>query len=680
MEGEKEVSGDKHEELPSRISRAGWLKNLIIGRALDPHDSGLFPKLSLIAFFAWVGLGVDGLSSSCYGPEEAFLSLRGHTNLGLFVALATVLTIFVISASYSQIIELFPTGGGGYLVASKLLSPSLGMLSGCALLVDYVLTITLSVASGADALFSFLPLEWQGLKLHFAILGVGLLTLLNLRGVKESVLPLVPIFLLFILTHVFAIGYALITHSTEYPAIVQGMGEDIGNLSSQIGAWGVIFLVLHAYSMGAGTFTGIEAVSNGLPILREPRVQTAKRTMRYMAISLSFMALGLMLSYVLYQVGHVPGRTLNAILFDRIAGDWGESWRTTFVWVTLFSEAVILFVAAQTGFLGGPRVLANMALDRWVPTRFAMLSDRLVTQNGVLIMGGVALVMMVLTRGSVRFLVVLYSINVFITFTLSQTGMIRHWWNARRSNDPWRKGLLINGIGLLLSAFILIAVTIFKFNEGGWVTLFITGALIGFVIVIRRHYKATAQLLRRLDRLVQAASSSTPGFKLDAQPSIKARPEISPQAKTAILLVNGFNGLGLHTLFSLFRLYGEIFRNFIFVEIGVVDAGAFKGPGSIEQLEVQVKEDLERYIHFVRRQGFYAEGLSSIGVDVVEEVTQLAPKILERFPQAIFIGGQLVFPEDTFLTRWLHNFTLFALQRRLYHRGIPFVILPIRVY
>jgi hypothetical protein len=507
-----------------------------------------------------------------------------------------------------------------------------------------------------------------------------LLTLLNLRGVKESVLPLVPIFLIFILTHIFAIGYALLTHSAEYPAIVQGIGEDIGSLSSQIGAWGVVFLVLHAYSMGAGTFTGIEAVSNGLPILREPRVQTAKRTMRYMAISLSFMAMGLMLSYVLYQVGHVPGRTLNAILFDRIAMDWGESWRTTFVWVTLLSEAVILFVAAQTGFLGGPRVLANMALDRWVPTRFAMLSDRLVTQNGVLIMGGVALGMMVLTGGSVRFLVVLYSINVFITFTLSQTGMTRHWWNSRRSNNPWRKGLLINGIGLLLSAFILIAVTIFKFHEGGWVTLFITGALIGFVIVIRRHYKATTQLLRRLDHLVQAASSSSSELTPDAHPSIKTGPEMGPKAKTAILLVNGFNGLGLHTLFSLFRLYGEIFRNFLFVEIGVLDAGAFKGPGSIEQLEVQVKEDLDRYIHFVRRQGFYAEGLSSIGVDVVQEVTQLAPKILERFPQAIFIGGQLVFPEDTFLTRWLHNYTLFALQRRLYHKGIPFVILPIRVY
>src|SRR5512143_2521240 len=141
----------------SKPSLTHGLKNVIIGKARDPHDSGLFHKLSLIAFFAWVGLGADGLSSSCYGPEEAFLSLGTHSYLGLFVGLASVFTIWVISTSYSQIIELFPTGGGGYLVASKLLSPTFGMVSGCALLIDYVLTITISIASGADALFSFLP-------------------------------------------------------------------------------------------------------------------------------------------------------------------------------------------------------------------------------------------------------------------------------------------------------------------------------------------------------------------------------------------------------------------------------------------------------------------------------------------------------------------------------------------
>src|SRR5882672_11129500 len=184
----------KPDSPPSEPNLPKRVKTFFIGRALSPHDRSIFHELSLIAFFAWVGLGADGLSSCCYGPQEAFLALRSHPQLSIFVGLASALTVFIISASYSQIIELFPSGGGGYLVASKLLSPTVGMVSGCALLIDYILTITISIASGADALFSFLPAEWQPYKLTFAVLGVLALTMLNLRGVKESVVTLVPIF------------------------------------------------------------------------------------------------------------------------------------------------------------------------------------------------------------------------------------------------------------------------------------------------------------------------------------------------------------------------------------------------------------------------------------------------------------------------------------------------------
>src|SRR5574341_821876 len=335
---------------PSFLQR---LKTLIIGSALSPHDHKVFHKLSLIAFFAWVGLGADGLSSSAYGPEEAFKALHGHAYLSIFVALGSALTIFLISTSYSQIIELFPTGGGGYLVASKLLSPTVGMVSGCALLIDYVLTITISIASGADALFSFLPAEWYSFKFEFAILGVVILTLLNLRGIKESVVPLVPIFLAFVITHAFAILYALIMHSKNVPEVLQATMVDIHRTHSEIGLAGMGFLILRAYSMGAGTCTGIEAVSNGLPILREPKVQTGKRTMRYMAISLAITVMGLMIAYLLYKVEPQSGKTLNAVLFDRITGDWGKGSGYSFVLVTLVSEATLLFVAAQTGFVDG---------------------------------------------------------------------------------------------------------------------------------------------------------------------------------------------------------------------------------------------------------------------------------------------------------------------------------------
>lgn len=652
------------------------LKRLFLGGARDPNDPNVFHQLSLIAFFAWVGLGADGLTSSCYGPEEAFITLQNHHYLGIFVVLGTVLTIFIISMSYSQIIELFPSGGGGYLVASKLLSPSAGMVSGCALMIDYVLTITLSIASGADAIFSFFPPEWLPYKLWLAVGGVILLTILNMRGVKESVLPLVPIFLIFIVTHAFAIFYTFITHLGNIPEVMSATAQDVRSAQSELGLFGMFFLILRSYSMGAGTFTGIEAVSNGLPILRDPKVETAKHTMRYMAGSLAFMVVGIMGGYILFRLEPVAGKTLNAVLLENITRNWPADLGYYFVLLTLASEAVLLFVAAQTGFLDGPRVLSNMALDRWFPTRFAMLSDRLVNQNGILIMGGISLVMMLLSRGSVRFLVVLYSINVFVTFSLSQLGMVRHWWNCRTQDAKWIKGLSINGIGLMLTTFILISVIILKFYEGGWITIVVTGSLIIVAVTTKRHYANTARLLQRLDELVLPIVTS---MKQDTVKTAKPVVECNLNAMTAVLLVSGFNGLGLHTLFSILRLFGNTFKNFAFVQIGSIDAGTFKGESEMERLHTSTKHDVDLYVTYMKENGFYAESFYAVSTDVVEGILALTPVIMKRLPQAIFFGGQLVFPEDSFYSRLHHNYLVFTLQRKLYHQGIPFVILPIRV-
>jgi len=655
------------------------LKTIIIGDAHSPEDQRVFHKLSLIAFFAWVGLGADGLSSSCYGPQEAFLALEGHQYLAIFIALGSAFTIFIISASYNQIIEAFPAGGGGYIVASRLLSPQLGMVAGCALLIDYVLTVTVSIASGADAVFSFLPAAWYPFKIWFALLTVMLLSVLNLRGVKESVLPLVPIFLTFVVTHVFAILYAIATHWGSLPDVFNATISDIQSSRRELGLAGMLFIMLRAYSMGAGTYTGIEAVSNSLPILREPKVQTAHRTMRYMAVSLAFTVVGLMIAFLLYRLEIQPGKTLNAVFFERMTGGWGRS-GYIFILVTLISEATILFVAAQTGFLGGPQVMSSMAQDRWLPTKFTMLNDRLVTQNGILIIGGSAFLMMIFTKGSVHLLVILYSINVFITFVLSQLGMVRHWLRVRSAVPDWQKKLLINGIGLALCSFILISVTIIKFNEGGWITLFVTGSLVVLAMVIKRHYNQTAYLLQRLDNLVvDVVESTKPKHELETVMDLNLQPGFNPREKTAVILVSGFNGLGLHTLFGVLRVFEGIFKNYVFVSVGSVDTETFKNAERIEQLQTHIKEEVNRYINFMRKQGFYADGYCSIAVDVVEEIAELAPKILKTYPQAVFFGGQLVFPNNTFFTRWLHNQTIFAVQERLYQQGILVVIMPIRV-
>ncbi|MBF0532059.1 MAG: APC family permease [Candidatus Omnitrophica bacterium] len=649
------------------------IKDAVIGKALDPHDRGVFHSISLIAFFAWVGLGADGLSSSCYGPEEAFLALQGHTYLSIFVALATAFTVFIISASYSQIIEVFPSGGGGYLVASKLLSPGIGMVSGCALIIDYLLTITLSIASGSDALFSFLPLDWHQYKVAFAVGALGLLIILNIRGVKESVLVLLPLFLLFVLTHLIIILYAISHHVSQSSAVIHSTIQDVATTTNTLGIWGMLLLIFRAYSLGAGTYTGIEAVSNSISNLREPKVKTGKKTMLYMSVSLAFTVFGLMLAYLFYNVHAVPGKTLNAVLFESIAKNWGN-WGSVFVLVSLISEALILFVAAQTGFVGGPSVLANMAADRWFPTKFATLSDRLVTQNGILLFGAGSILLMILSKGSVKFLIILYSINVFITFCFSQLGMVRHWWQERQTVKKWKSKILINGVGLLASAFILVSVTVVKFEEGGWITLVVTGSLVGLAFFIKSQYKETLKLLKRLDTLVHSADLS-----VSERESAGNEIKLNPRAKTAVIMVNGFNGLGLHTLFNVIRYFGNEFQNFVFVEIGILDAGNFKGVHQVSALEEKVKHDVSRYVQFMRRQGYYAEGVTHVATDLIAEIDKLGAEIFQKFPNAVFFGGQLVFVNETIFTRWLHNFTVFEMQRRFYGQGIPFMILPIRV-
>jgi amino acid transporter len=229
------------------------LKNLLLGKPKDPLDPQVFHHISLIAFLAWVGLGADGLSSSAYGPEEAYLALGQHYLLALPLAILMALTVFIISASYSQIIELFPTGGGGYLVATKLLGQSAGLISGSALVVDYMLTITISVASGADALFSFLPLAVHEIKLPTEIFLIFGLIFLNLRGTKESVQLLLPIFLLFVIMHAIAITLGVGTKIGELPSIAsQSVQKTVGDIRT-IGIWATLGILLHAYSLGGGT-------------------------------------------------------------------------------------------------------------------------------------------------------------------------------------------------------------------------------------------------------------------------------------------------------------------------------------------------------------------------------------------------------------------------------------------
>jgi len=212
-----------------------------------------------------------------------------------------------------------------------------------------------------------------------------------------------------------------------------------------------------------------------------------------------------------------------------------------------------------------------------------------------------------------------------------------------------------------------------KFNEGGWITLFIIAIFVGVVLVIRHHYDYASELIKELNAKIINLSEFEDFVKNDTPD------KVDMQDKTAVLLVNGFNGLGMRALSSIFELFGGIYKNFVFIQIGVIDAGVFKGKEEINGLQAEVHKDIDKYVKLVSSYGYHAEYYTSIGIDVVDEITKLAPEILKKFPNAVFFGGQIVFPNDSIFTRWLHNYTVFASQRKLYADCIPFVVLPIKV-
>jgi Amino acid transporters len=631
-------------------------------------------SIALAAIVAWISLGADGLSSSSYGPEEAFRALGNYTHLALFLAIATAITVFVVALAYNQVIELFPTGGGGYRVSTALLGPSAGLLSGSALIVDYVLTIAISVAAGTDALFSLLPLGWQPYKIWAACAMVLFLLWLNLRGAKESVKVLLPIFAGFVLTHAALIAWGIFAHAEGLPLLIPNTLREVRELTHEAGWFFVLAVFLKAYSLGGGTYTGIEAVSNNVDRLAEPVVRTGKLTMLLMAISLAFTAAGIILLYLLWNAAPVEGQTLNAVVFGDVLREMGFDGTDLFVALAavLTCEAGLLFVAANTGFLGGPSVLANMASDSWMPHRFRYLSNRLVTENGILLMGVGALIILLLTGGKVSVLVVLYSINVFLTFSLSLAGLSSYW--IRNRDKPvykkhWKRRLALS-LGALTITSAILVITIFeKFFEGGWATLLITSVLVVISLGIRAHYRETRRRIAAIDEIFAGQA-----FGSDCTP-----PPLDPQAPTAAFLVGSSRGGGLHALLWVQRMFPDHFKNFVFINARTVDAHVYGGREAMEAMKLQATTSLKYFERFCNSYGLAATSKLGFGTDAVQTLEKLISEVLEEYPNTIVFASKLVFKRENFVTRLLHNQAINALQRRMHVNGQQLMVLPMRI-
>ena len=291
-------------------------------------------------------------------------------------------------------------------------------------------------------------------------------------------------------------------------------------------------------------------------------------------------------------------------------------------------------------------------------------------------MGLSAIGILLYTGGSIDVIVVMYSINVFLTFSLSQLGMCVHWWQERKSEPSWRRRFAINGVGLATTATILVVTVVMKFREGGWVTVLITGSLVGVCVAIRRHYSSVGLLMKRADDVLTTLPRYRPADISGVTP--KAEP-VSRNTPTAVFLVSGFNGLGIHSLLQVQKYFPRYFKNAVFLSVGVVDSTKFKGVHEVENLRKDTERDLNKYVEFARGLGMHAEHHFSVGTDLLDEILALCKEVKGKYDRPIFFASKLIFPDENIVNRLLHNQTPFAVQRRLQFEGLQTVILPIQV-
>ncbi|MBI1885845.1 MAG: APC family permease [Chloroflexi bacterium] len=424
----------------------------------------------------------DVLSSSAYATEEILIVLllagSGALPRALPVAGVIALLLAIVTLSYRQTIRAYPSGGGAYIVAHDNLGQAPGLLAAAALMVDYVLTVAVSVAAGVAAVTSAAP-ELHDLRVPIGVSIVGVITVGNLRGIRESGTIFAAPTYLFIL----AMATVIVTGLVKV-----AVGDAPGSLlhgapprETVVATQGLtLWLVLRAFSSGSVALTGTEAISNGVPAFKPPESRNARTTLTVMAFILGFLFLSV--TFLSSRYGLVPSEneTIVSKLGREILG------QNPLYYTYQVATALILFLAANTSFADFPRLSAILAKDRFLPRQFAFKGDRLAFSNGILFLAGTSSLFLVVFGGEVTRLIPLYAVGVFVSFTLSQSGMVRHWWRLREPG--WRTSLVINGVGAAATAVVAVIIAGTKFTHGAWMSILLMLALILLFTLIRRHY------------------------------------------------------------------------------------------------------------------------------------------------------------------------------------------------
>lgn len=452
------------------------LRRILIGSPLasshQKHE--LIPKWKALAV-----LSSDALSSVAYATEEIVIPLALAASLIPFathwllpIAGAIVMLMFIVAFSYRQTITAYPNGGGAYVVVKENLGEKAGLVAGAALMIDYTLTVAVSVSAGVENIISAFP-QLASVQIFTGIWIILVLMTLSLRGIGESstVFALPTYFFIFSMAILIFAGLWNNPHGDVNP--IQDVFE------SNYPELGMI-LLLKAFSSGCAALTGIEAVSDGVPLFRHPQARNAKTTLMAMVLILAFLFFGV--SYLVFAFGltHKEGVTLISQLSQLIFGDGA------LFYVVQVGVALILFLAASTAYADFPRVVSFLARDRYAPRQLANIGDRLVFSNGIIGLSLMAILLIILFKGKTHYLIPLYSVGVFLSFTLSQCGMVvRH---IKLKQPGWKSGVLISGFGMICTAVVLCVVATFKFTLGAWMVIVVIPAMVFAFHRIHIHY------------------------------------------------------------------------------------------------------------------------------------------------------------------------------------------------
>ncbi|MFA6238474.1 MAG: APC family permease [Bacteriovorax sp.] len=458
------------------------MKQFFIGDPLtmDKLEEEQIPKWKALAV-----LSSDALSSVAYATEEVLIALLtlsvAATAWSLPMAVGVAVLLLIITLSYQQTISAYPHGGGAYTVAKENLGETAGLVAGAALLIDYILTVSVSVSAGVENIGSAFPFIAEH-KIIIGVLIIMLIMALNLRGIRESsnIFAYPTYFFIFSIVLLIGMGiYNLMTGSAVAQAPV--MHEIYPEVP--------LFLLLRAFSSGCSALTGIEAISNGVPIFKKPSQKNAKITMIWMGAILGSFFLGITLLAHIYGITPVHGETVMSQLSRSVFGS-GFMYYTTQVAV-----ALILLLAANTSYADFPRLSSLLAKDRFLPRQLSSIGDRLVFSNGIMGLTISAALLIIIFKGSTHSLIPLYAVGVFLSFTLSQLGMIVH--HKKVKIGQWKKGLIINAMGAITTFIVLIVITVTKFSHGAWIIVFLIPALVFFFKQIKRHYLGVGHQLAR---------------------------------------------------------------------------------------------------------------------------------------------------------------------------------------